>query len=149
MNIARYVRGSSGNRGWITIIRTGSEEFSKACAAEWQRVSLCPTGLKGSDGGFLQRWSGPLADGSRACEVLPTPREEDVFALLKCVWVPPEKRTGDVLLSPYWFSEDRMKGRAHEAMKALQLASWQDVMNAWDTMRGLQVLRPTEEACNG
>ncbi len=106
-------------------------------------------GGAGAEGGrrvpHRLRWGPPLANGTRACERVPTPREEDVFLVVGLVWVPPPKRVDDTcLLGVRWGCENKvMNKRFVQGMKALGFEKYADVMAEWDRMRGLKVLEPS------
>lgn len=124
LQIFRYTPGVQGNRGWIELMRTGSADFSKAVLECWKWVcGTKGTSAPGSADGFLVD-----SLGNRRF----TRNEYQVFQLIGCVWVAPEKRTGPEALCRA--IEPRNSERTAKAMeylgykdeKALQDAYIQD-----------------------
>lgn len=82
LRIYRYDHGPEGNEGWATLIRTGPNEYVRACLWRWGQNS------KGgrSEGGY------PItADGRQ----LPCATEAEAYRLLDLPPVPPRDRHPD------------------------------------------------------
>jgi DNA polymerase/3'-5' exonuclease PolX len=67
------------NWGLIYFIRTGSANFAQSALAHWKKIS---------NGGYSENGVLHQADGTP----VPTPEESDVFAALKCKFIPPRER---------------------------------------------------------
>lgn len=77
VDVFRYVPGPLGNRGWLLLMRTGPAEFSRRCAAKWQR-----------EGGTSREAFLIDAHGER----IATPTEMDAFRELGIDWLPAWER---------------------------------------------------------
>jgi len=76
------------NWGWILLMRTGTAAFSAGVLGEWKRRR----GLGKDQPGSID---GRLVD--RTGQVVPTPEEDTVFALVGRAVIPPEQCTDDAL----------------------------------------------------
>lgn len=93
VDLWRYEPGLAGNRGWVEVVRTGSQEFGTAVLSYWKYINGIPADRKGSDGHLLNSAGWPVA----------TPTEAGLFAEMRLLWVPPRLRTSEnVLCSPEW-----------------------------------------------
>lgn len=90
------------NFGLILAIRTGSADFSHGLA---RHANRCGYHFHGGRlcAGFEY---GINADNCRGLEVLPTPRERDVFAALGLRWVEPAGRAGEADVKRAWHPEE-------------------------------------------
>jgi hypothetical protein len=87
MRVFRYDHGADGNEGWATLIRTGPNDYGRACLWHWSRVS------KGgrSEGGY------PVTADNRR---LPCPTEAEAYRLLQLDHTDPKHRHPDQI--PGW-----------------------------------------------
>lgn len=70
---------SKASWGLNLFIRTGPADFAMRALAHFKKIT---------NGGYSLNANLYLSDGT----LVPTPHEEDVFAALKCKWIPPERR---------------------------------------------------------
>lgn len=85
VQIYRYDAGLDGNRGWITMIRTGPDVFGQFALAEYKRIS----------GGCSDEGYPRTKEGKK----VPVSTEEQALALCGLRWIPPEARDGYMLRS--------------------------------------------------
>lgn len=78
VDLFRFDNHPTGNKGWITLMRTGPAEFGEACLAHFKRM-----GGGGSRDGYL-------IDGEG--KPIPTPLELDAFMVMSIAFVQPEDR---------------------------------------------------------
>ncbi len=87
IRVYRYDHGAEGNEGWATLIRTGPNDYGRACLWRWSQVSRGGR----SEGGY------PLTADNRR---LPCPSEERAYELLELDHVTPRDRHPDQI--PGW-----------------------------------------------
>ena len=79
LRIFRYDHGPEGNEGWATLIRTGPNDYGRACLWHWARVSRGGR----SEGGY------PMTADNRR---LPCPSEAEAYRLLDLPFTDPKDR---------------------------------------------------------
>jgi len=85
-----YIAQGLGNWGNTVAIRTGPKEWNIALVTSWQRGGLMPSMLCHKDGWL--RWCGPGTSTTFQC-----PTEQHFFRHLKLPYVPPHKRTAELV----------------------------------------------------
>lgn len=130
IDISRY---RPDERGWMTLVKTGSAEFSTACLTWWKYIN----GTKGSATPGMQGFTLVTPQG----KPVPTTSEGAAFRACRLLWVEPHLRTGEeAVLSPLMLQDKnpavRAAGRKAMAHLGIKTEAELDELMRMDRLAG-------------